>query len=319
MPEVVYKSPTPIFVSQDHYNDTLECWKNNVLKVKQIQQDMSDGTGALLCFLDDGIGKNAELLKNKITRSTFYEKAKLFGNHSTHGASIVAGLTLGIFPNLTLDSKQVINPDTGIGRSAEIVSAIYTCLNSGIQTINLSLGSDSPDKHIERALKDFCSNGQNIATIAAGNDGEKTDYPAYYAKKIKGVLSIAATEIDEDGNITVTAFSSRGFTSISAPGVNLKAMGINDRKKLVSGTSFSAPIVGAAIAVARSLRPEITQDEILYLLQKTATRMQEKPEIAGYGHIDIYNFLKAVKKLDVIHVPAQKKTTWEKLIDLMGF
>jgi subtilisin family serine protease len=319
MPEVVYKSPTPIFVSQDHYNDTLECWKNNVLRAKKIQEDFSDGKGAVLAILDDGVGLNVELMKNKISRTTYYDKAKKFGNHSTHIASIIAGITYGIFPNIEIKSKQVINPDTGIGRSAEIVSAIYTCLNSGIQTINLSLGSDSPDKHIERALRDFCSNGQNIATIAAGNDGEKTDYPAYYAKKIKGVLSIAATEIDEDGNITVTAFSSRGYTSISAPGVNLKAMGINDRKKLVSGTSFSAPIVGAAIAVARSLRSGITQDEILYLLQKTATKMNEKPEIAGYGHIDIYNFLKAVKKLDVIHVPAQQKTTWEKLIDIMGF
>lgn len=304
----VYRRPTQPIVSKSEYDLHSDCWKTQILKVEEIQKDLSNGEGAILGFLDDGIGENIELINNYIERWTYFKdkKTSKAGEHSTHGASLIGGATIGIFPKMGFISKQVLSPDTGVGGSSEIVSAIYECKRRDIRTINLSLGCNTPDPHIERALKDYCSNGKNIATIAAGNDGKMTDYPAKYAKSIKGVISVAATELKKDGSIVVTGFSSRGVVTISAPGVNLKSMDHNDVISLVSGTSFSAPIVGCTISVARTIRPEITQDEILYLLSRTSQKLHEGFEVAGHGQIDIYNFLKAVKHLDRINVPKTK-------------
>lgn len=297
MKQVIYKKPQPPMVSKNLYDINSDCWKQQRLRVREINNDITKGKGAVLCFLDDGIGQNNELLLNEIERWSFFEDLPIWaGNHSTNAATIVGGATLGIFPEMGFISKQVLVPDTGLGGTRQIVSAIYQALENDIRTINLSIGSDSPDPEIEKALRTYCGNGKNIATVAAGNDGHKTDYPARYAKNIKGVLSIAATQIDLQGNVTVAMFSSRGVVSLGAPGYALKAMDNNNRLDFVSGTSFSAPIVGATIAVARTIKPEITQDEILYLLKSTArVNKNESEEVRGKGYINIYDFLMSVR------------------------
>ena len=310
-----YKIPTPIPVSKNLLRPDQECWKTQELRVKEVQK-ITKGKGAKLCFLDDGIGDNEELLNLNIERWSYFSNAPMIGRHSTFGATVVAGKTLGIFPEMDLVSKQVLMPDSGVGGTKEIVSAIRQANKMGIQTINLSLGSDYPDKHIERALQEYCSNGINIATIASGNDGpgkNTTDYPARYAKTIKGVLSVAATQIDRDGNISVAMFSSRGIVTIGAPGHVLKSMNELSQIDFISGTSFSAPIIGATIAVARTLIDrDLTQDEIFGIIEETSKKGIDTKYNIGQGEISILDFLKRVKglKSNPIKTPKTKKIKW---------
>lgn len=311
--EIVYKRPTPIYISKNLYDLKSKGWKNQVLKVEKIQKEITKGKGAVLCMIDDGIGENEELYTTFIDRWSYLERSQWAGNHSTNGATIVAGATIGIFPEMAFVSKQVLDPKSGTGGSREVISAVYGALENGLETINLSIGSDSSDPKLEKALKDFCANGRNVATIASGNDGTDTDYPAQYAKNIKGVLSIAATQIEENGDINVTAFSSHGVVTLCAPGHVLKTMNMDNKLDLVSGTSFAAPIVGATIAVARTLRPELTQDEILALLANTSDPLNGGPSRVGHGHINIYDFLIAVKNGNIPELPVQKKSFWCRL------
>lgn len=300
-----YKIPTPVLISKNLYDPKSDCWKQQYLRVKEVQK-ITKGNGATLCFLDDGIGKNTEIENLDIERWTYFKKAQPNGSHSTFGATVIAGTKLGIFPEMKLVSKQVLDPESGTGGTKEIISAIYKAAEMGLQTINLSLGSNYPDPAIEKALKHYCSNGINIATIASGNDGpgkNTTDYPASYAKRIKGVLSVAATQIDRNGVVSVAMFSSRGIVTIAAPGHALKAMDDHNKLDFISGTSFAAPIVGATIAVARTLisRP-LYQDEILALLKSTSQK-NDVPENIGSGHVSIINFFN-----EVIELPNEPKT-----------
>lgn len=292
-----------------------KCWKNLHLKVKQIQK-ITKGKGAELCFLDDGIGKNKELWDVLIDRWTYFAEAAIAGNHSTNGATIVAGKKFGIFPEITkLISKQVLDPEYGTGGSREIVSAIKKAKEMGIKTINLSLGSNAPDPKIKAALQSYCDNGVNIATIASGNDGpgsNTTDYPANYARTIKGVISVGATQISRNGIISIATFSSRGKVTISAPGQGLKSMDLDNNIDFVSGTSFSAPIVGAFIAVARTLiNRDLTQDEVLAIFEETSDEIDTKAN-TGVGEISGIDFLKRVQDLPYkpIAIESEFKKSW---------
>lgn len=318
-----YKRPTPVLVSKNMSSVDINdpCWKQQELRVSKIQE-ITRGKGAVLAMLDDGVGRNNELLGLKIDRWSYYDDSVPWkGDHSTFGVTVICGRSFGVFPEMTIVSKQVLNPETGTGGSKEIVSAILKAAEMGIQTINLSLGSDRPDPEIEKALKYYCSNDINIATISAGNDGPKSetsDWPANYAKTIKGVLSVAATQIDKEGNVTVAMFSSRGIINAGAPGAFLKSMDNEDRIDFIYGTSFSSPIVGAAIAAARTLinRP-LYQDEILDILERTSKKI-DTPESIGAGSIRITEFFTEVMKLKEFKPKKEPKISFCQVMSFIG-
>ena len=319
---MIYRRPNPIVVTNAIYDPSLPCWKEQALKVAEVKK-ISTGKGAVVGYIDDGVGCNTELAGAKIERWSFFEKSIPIGDHSTFGATIIAGSNLGIFPDLKIVSKQVIDPDTGVASTMEVASAIKHALDTGIQTINLSMGADGPDPIIEAALSAYVANGINIAVVSAGNDGPgngTTDWPARYAEKYTGIFSAAATEIDEAGNIKIALFSSRGITTISAPGAALKSMDSKSQVEYIYGTSFSAPIVSAAVAVARTLRSTpLTQKEILAHLYRSSDNAYDR-EDGGYGNINIVDFLKRCKNkpdTDTI-IPAVKKTFWQRLKCVFG-
>ena len=111
------------------------------------------------------------------------------------------------------------------------------------------------------------------------------------------MISVGATQISRKGIISIATFSSRGKVTISAPGHGLKSMDLNNNTDFVSGTSFSAPIVGAFIAVARTLIDrDLTQDEVLAIFEETAYEIDTRPN-TGAGEISRFEFLKRVQDL----------------------
>lgn len=318
---MIYRKPTPILKSKTFSMDIAdECWKQQELRVNEVKK-ITSGKGGIMAMIDDGVGSNTELAHIKIERWTYLdETVPTSGDHSTLGVTAVVGRNLGIFPELSILSKQVLHPNSGVGRSKEICKAIKYAKDNNIQTINLSLGSNDPDPNIEEALKDYCSNGINTATISSGNDGPKSytsDYPANYAKTIDGVYSIAATEIDDKGNIKVAVFSSRGVITVGAPGAALKSMNRNNQIDYIFGTSFSSPIVCATIAAARILinRP-LYQSEIDDIFSSTSKKIDNK-ETIGYGSINVLEFLKSVQNLKE-YKPKSKCKFWCKAKKILG-
>jgi len=104
-----------------------------------------------------------------------------------------------------------------------------------------------------------------VPVAAAGNefgDGNPAEFPA----SLPHVLTVAATGPDD----RATYFSNQNSAvDLSAPGEDILAGvptafdpdGNPDGFALVSGTSFSAPMVSAAVAWIRAARPELTPDQ----------------------------------------------------------
>ena len=122
---------------------------------------------------------------------------------------------------------------------------------------------------------------------AAGNDGTRVNnYPAAY----ECVIGVAS--LDQDGQPSY--FSQYGDSVyVAAPGGKVTSV-LNEQNKYVtgSGTSYSCPEVVALGAMARSIFPEMNQNEFKQLLQETCDDKGDKGFDMYYGW-GLINFGKA--------------------------
>jgi len=180
--------------------------------------------------------------------------------HGTICAGIAAGVTnnqLGI-AGVSWESKIVpikCFSNTGIGYEEDIVSAIYHCVNKGVNIISMSWGSYNPSNLIKDAL-DYAHEQNIILVAAAGNyDSNRLYYPACY----DSVISVAATDqIDQKAS-----FSNFGsWVDIAAPGVDIYSTRPDNSYSSYNGTSFSCPIIAGVAALVLSKYPTINPDEL---------------------------------------------------------
>src|SRR3989344_3556165 len=132
----------------------------------------------------------------------------------------------------------------------DISSAINTAADSGVNIINISLGSDKESSLISESINYATSKGV-LVIAAGGNDGPyfaSIDYPA--AKK--EVVGVGAFGV----SFAIPDWSSRGVNSqtlpfvveeqdveFAAPGVNIESTWKNGGYAILSGTSMAAPFV----------------------------------------------------------------------------
>lgn len=185
-----------------------------------------------------------------------------------HG-TMVAGLVAQVAPGATMHIARALNSD-GVGSLADILTGVDGLHEDGVDVVNLSLSLSHHSKLMDERLAKL--NAAGIAVVAAsGNQGTVTAYPANSPLTI----GVAASKTDD----ALAVFSNVGTDcEVSAPGVELYSAFPEDRYGFGDGTSFAAPIVSGAIALARALG----QSEIDLL--NTATHLS--PLIHGEIHVD---------------------------------
>ena len=166
---------------------------------------------------------------------------------------------LGIWPgaralNLPLPNGQAIT-------CADSVRGISAAIKAGASVINMSYGSASrctaEERQIQRAVK-----AGAVPVAAAGNEFQQGNPPEFPAS-LPHVLTVSATDPDDKP----TGFSNESAAvDLAAPGIGILTAvpvgfdpdGNGDGFAGVSGTSFSSPMVAAAVAWVRAARPELT-------------------------------------------------------------
>jgi serine protease len=97
------------------------------------------------------------------------------------------------------------------------IQGLHYAADNGAQVINMSLGGPTPSAALKDALMYAVSRGAFVA-ISAGNealDGNPTEYPAFYASQIAGVVSVGATSPQK----TRAQYSNYGsWVELAAPG-----------------------------------------------------------------------------------------------------
>jgi hypothetical protein len=179
---------------------------------------------------------------------------------STVAAAPANGVgTLGIWPGAR--TLNVPLPDGASITCADSSRGISEAIKAGASAINMSYGSPArciaEEQQIERAVR-----AGAIAVAASGNEfnsGNPLEYPA----SLPHVLTVAAIGPDDKP----TFFSNESAAvDLAAPGIGiLTAVPVafdpdknGDGFSAVSGTSFAAPMVSAAVAWVRAARPDLT-------------------------------------------------------------
>ena len=152
------------------------------------------GKGVIVAVIDSGVNYNHEDLKDHL-----WDGGAQYPNHGynfiddnndpmddyghgTHCAGTVcgdgtAGINTGIAPDATLMCLKALN-NKGTGNVSSISNAMQFAIENHADIINMSLGIPNPSVTDKTMLRRICDNALElgvIASVAAGNYGNKTD------------------------------------------------------------------------------------------------------------------------------------------------
>ena len=245
--------------------------------------------------------------------------------HGTHVASIVGGdgsesggKYIGVAPLVNIINVKVSNDD-GSAMMTDVVAGLQWVLENkdtyNIRVVNLSLNSSVPESYhtspLDAAVEILWFN-KIVVVVSAGNHGESALYPP---ANDPFVITVGA--VDDKGTASISddviaSFSAYGQTGdgikkpdLVAPGKNIIARLVNQNMGLanehpanrvgdqyfrMSGTSMSAPMVSAAVALLLQDEPNLTPDQVKYRLMATANKLWSgyNATKSGAGYLDIY-------------------------------
>src|SRR5262249_7131726 len=129
-----------------------------------------------------------------------------------------------------------------------IYKGIIWAVDNGAQVINMSFSTPVQTNLMQKAITYAQAHGVILVAAAGNSNAPLLPWPAGFS----GVISTAATDLSD-----VKASFSNYWTGMvmDAPGVNLILAAPGNLYGCMSGTSFSTPLVTAAVADVLSVVP----------------------------------------------------------------
>lgn len=228
------------------------------------------------------------------------------GGHGTHVTGTIAATmnnnkgVAGGAPDVCVIVEKVLS-DGGSGSDSKVAAGIDSAVQNGADIINLSLGclcgvNDLPA--IKSAVQAAQASGVLVIAAAGNSATSSTFYPAAYP----GVVGVGATRNDD----TLASYSNYGTDNVDivAPGGDLGGSSCSDTEILSTntgggyackrGTSMAAPHVAAAAALAKSLDPNLTSNQIAQLLYDTSDDVSLPVSKQGNGRLNAYNLVQQI-------------------------
>ena len=266
----------------------------------------------VIAILDTGVDFNHPDLDDKLLSNGYdfvNDDADPTDDHG-HG-TIVAGIAgaetnnaegiAGVAWNCLLLPIKIADSSGDIAIATEIAGINYA-VEQGAHVINLSLGGIVSDA-FEQAAIVYAYEHDIVVVAAAGNDGGATEYPAAYDE----CLAVAATdENDERVTFLNTATDLFPWESNFGPEIDVAAPGNwvaslyptdltdpGDPPYVIgSGTSASTPHVAGLAALIKSIKPELSAEDIMNVIRYTADDVNSesyegRDNFIGYGRISM--------------------------------
>lgn len=293
------------------------------IKAREAWEETKGDEDIIIAIVDSGVDMDHPDINDKIQSSgrdfvndDFDATDDLF--HGTHVAGIAAAETnneegiAGVAWNSKILPVKVID-DTGWGDYADIIDGIRWAADNGADVINLSVGGDVFSLSLREAVK-YAYDNNIVVVCAAGNDGGSVLYPAAYEDYC---LAVAATDYDD---LRVSWSNYGPEVDIAAPGDQIISLvptwywGPDSLPYAYGdGTSMAAPHVSGLAALIKGLKPNLSVDDIMYIIRYSAddvnsTNYLGEDEFIGYGRINME------KALVPIIITTKKITILKKLL-----
>lgn len=252
--------------------------------------------------------------------------------HGTHVAGLVAaatdngfGVSGACFDCLVnpykVSTSGVVGgaPNVDAAFVADLAQALVAAGDSDAVVINMSLGTRRDHAPVRDAVT-YARNKGKIVVASAGNNQLSFPGVPSYPGAYPGVFAVAATQPDD----SIAPFSSNGdYVDIAAPGSPI--LSTWDSRVLegqqngpshgvgynaISGTSMSSPIVAGLAALVKSVRPELTPDEVESIIAGSAVDLGAagRDPVFGAGRIDALAALRAAQAYVRPVAPAPQPT-----------
>lgn len=239
---------------------------------------------------------------------------------SGHNAEGISGISwhAKIMPLRVLDSQ-------GNGNIYSVYKAIQYAIEKKVDIINMSfVGSDN-----SQLLSDIIREAYDagiVVVAAAGNSDPSADGVDFQKEKRFPVCSAS----DEEKNYIIgvasldkfdkrSEFSNYGdnCVDISAPGEEIFGVQVYNNSKIDfsqyyngpwSGTSLSAPMVSGALALIKSVRPDLTNQQLIDSITRGSSRIEPSINIGtGKGKLNVNDSLATAMKYTSGEIPGESK------------
>ena len=196
----------------------------------------------------------------------------------------------------------------------DVAEAILYAVANGCRVVNMSFGDAAFSYLLRDAIQYGASQGV-LFVASAGNSGTAAlNYPAAFDETV----SVGATE--SGGGLA--GFSNYGSTiDLVAPGSAVFAPEIGDAYGPQNGTSFSAPVVCAALGLLLSRNPEYSPEQALGALLAGCRDLGFFGWDPFYGHglVDLFQSLSISEQgFADIDAPASGSGTAAELVSITG-
>jgi len=251
-----------------------------------------------IAIVDTGVDLEHPDLKDKILNGynslNPQETPKDDARHGTHIAGISAAITNNGIGIAGLGVKCSIIPVKVLSKNGgsliSISEGLIWAADNGADVVNMSLGTYSENETLGEAVRYALSKGVTCVTTMGNDNIERRRYPAAYP----GMIAVGST--DEKDN--KSSFSNYGdWMTVSAPGSNILStlptyMSSNGYGNL-SGTSMAAPLVTGLVALIKSQRKGISNEDIIRIIKNSSDDLGEKgyDKYFGAGRINVYKAL----------------------------
>jgi thermitase len=255
--------------------------------LKRVQAEgawnMASGSGQVVAVLDTGIQRDHPDFVGKIVGG--WNSEDLSSNYDAvnpHG-TMVAGVIgsvpnngVGITPlgwNTKVAMVRVTNDPEGWAYISALARGVLWAADNGYKIVNMSYrGWSHPT--VDDAAK-YLRNRGGILVGSAGNSGHD-----YGDNGTPNTIVVSATN-DSD---KFAHWSSFGMSvDICAPGEDILTTTINSGYAYVNGTSFSAPLVAAVIALMWSVNKDLSIDDVERILLSSTDKLSPEGWSPYYG------------------------------------
>jgi hypothetical protein len=278
-------------VPDDPLSGPPNAWRAVVAK-PALTPPVVTGSSPLIALLDTRLDETHPEFEGGRVRTR--GSLPLTGLHGTATAAVAAAPAngrgiLGVWPGARALNVPLPENALTCARSAR---AVHRAISARAAVINMSYGSRRLCVAEYNALQRAVRRGI-VPVAAAGNEFDLGNPPEYPAS-LPHVLTVAAV----DARLRSSPFSNaNAAVDLSAPGENILTAvplaydddGRRDGYLALDGTSFSAPMVSAAVAWVRAARPRLSPDQVAQVVRLSARDLGRRgfDRDTGFGLLDI--------------------------------